>query len=135
MDPVGNLLTKIRNASAIRAERVEAPLSHLTKTVLKVLKRERYVTDVIEVKEPETGKTRLAITLRYVHGQPAITRVRRLSKPGRRVYAGVAEIPRPVGGRGTIVLSTTKGVMTDREAKKQGIGGEVLFEVIRGEEA
>lgn len=133
MDTLGNVLTKIRNASAVGQAETTAPLAKLTKAVLEVLVREGFLSEVTEELAEPGQRGQLRIGLKYVDRLPAILRVRRLSKPGRRVYAGAHQLPRPKGGYGTLILSTSAGIITAREAKKRNLGGELLCEVIRGE--
>ncbi len=124
-DPIADMLTRIRNATVARHERVDIPGSKLKKALAQILKDEGYVRDFEWVNETPQGVVRV-----YLKYGPAKARVivgiRRISKPGMRVYAGKDEIPRVLGGLGVAVLSTSKGVMTDRKARAEGVGGEVL---------
>ncbi|MEK7460859.1 MAG: 30S ribosomal protein S8 [Patescibacteria group bacterium] len=133
MDTLANLLTKVRNAYAVAKEEITAPVSKSNLAVLKVLVREGYLSSVTIEPGTEEAREHLKIVLKYDHRTPVVGRIRRLSKPGRRVYASVSQIPRPKGGYGTIILSTPEGILADRDAKKLGIGGELICEVIRGE--
>jgi small subunit ribosomal protein S8 len=133
MDSLGNVLTKIRNAYAVHQTETTVPLAKLNAAVLRVLAREGYITAVTEEKVDEQNRSQLKVVLKYVNRLPALARVRRLSKPGRRVYANAGNFPRPKGGYGTIVVSTNQGIFSSTEAKKRGLGGELLCEVIRGE--
>lgn len=135
MDTLGNIFTKIRNAYRVGKPSVSAPLSKLNMAVLRVLAKEGYVGAVTTAENPATGRTEIMIDLKYVNRQPAIGRIRRVSKPGRRVYSGVTKLPRPKGGFGTILVSTPAGIVTAAQAHKQNIGGEVLCEIIRGVES
>ncbi len=124
-DPIADMLTRIRNATVARHERVDIPGSRLKKAIAQILKEEGYVRDFEWVNETPQGIVRV-----YLKYGPQKTRVitglRRISKPGLRVYAAKDEIPRVLGGLGVAVLSTSKGVMTDKKARTEGVGGEVL---------
>ncbi|HSY24752.1 MAG TPA: 30S ribosomal protein S8 [Polyangiaceae bacterium] len=127
-DPIADMLTRIRNGSMARHERVEMPHSKLKEHVADVLKLEGYVDDV-RVSEGEEPKT-LTVVLRYGRDRTsAIDGIRRVSTPGRRVYVRHDRISRVVSGMGISILSTSRGVMTDREARRQRVGGELLCEV------
>jgi small subunit ribosomal protein S8 len=124
-DPVADLLTRIRNANLAYKDDLAAPVSKLNEAVLRILQQEGY----IESFEPEGEGVQAAfrIRLRYGKGRTrTITGLRRVSKPGRRMYAGRGELPRVMGGLGIAIVSTSQGVMTDRQASRKGIGGEVL---------
>jgi small subunit ribosomal protein S8 len=127
-DPIADMLTRIRNASLARHDRTEMPHSHLKEHVAHVLKGEGFIDDV-RVSEGEGLKT-LTLVLRYGRGkQSAIDGIRRVSTPGRRVYVRHDRIPRVLSGMGVSILSTSRGVMTDKDARKQRVGGELLCEV------
>jgi small subunit ribosomal protein S8 len=127
-DPIADMLTRIRNGSMARHDRVEMPHSKLKEHVAHVLKGEGYLDDV-RVSEAEERKT-LALILRYGRDrQSAIDGLRRISTPGRRVYVRHDRIDKVCSGMGISILSTSRGVMTDREARKQRVGGELLCEV------
>ena len=127
-DPIADMLTRIRNAALARHDRVELPHSRLKENLAGVLKSEGYVDDV-RVSEGEGPKT-LVLVLRYGRDrQSAIDGIRRVSTPGRRVYIRHDRIPRVCSGMGISILSTSRGVMTDREARKQRVGGELLCEI------
>lgn len=127
-DPIADLLTRIRNALHARHDQVEVPYSRLRHAISQVLVNERFL-DSAEV-TGEGYKRSLVLRLRYSQArQPVIEGIRRLSRPGVRRYAGAADIPRIRGGMGMCVVSTPKGLMTDRQARKNNLGGEVLFEV------
>ena len=127
-DPIADLLTRIRNGSMARHDRVELPHSRLKESVAVVLKSEGYLDDV-RVSEGEDRKT-LTVVLRYGRDrQSAIDGIRRVSSPGRRVYVRHDRIDRVCSGMGISILSTSRGVMTDREARRQRVGGELLCEV------
>lgn len=129
-DPIADMLTRIRNANALGKEAVTIPMSKLKRNVLDVLKREGFITDYRE--EGEGIKKILRVYLKYgPRGEKVIRQIRRVSKPGRRVYRDVEELKknRVVDGMGVAVVSTSKGVMSDAECRKAGVGGEVLCEV------
>ena len=122
-DPIADFLTRLRNAASRRFARVEAPLSRMKVGIAIVLKREGYIRDFEVVSEP----ARLRVHLKYgPKGDCAFRRLDRVSRPGRRVYAGRKEIPRPMGGLGVSVVSTPLGILSSREARERGVGGEVL---------
>ncbi len=128
-DPIADLLTRIRNGLQVRRQFVEVGASHVKRSVAEVLSREGYVGDIRDI-TARTGHPSLRIFLRYDEdGQPVIQRIGRVSKPGRRVYSGVRDIPRVLNGLGISVLTTSQGVLSDREARDQGVGGEILCEV------
>jgi small subunit ribosomal protein S8 len=129
MDPISDMLTRIRNGLRVHRESVEVHASRLNQSILEVLRREGYVLDTREV-EAVPGRRSLRVWLKYDRdGDPVISRIGRVSKPGCRVYRAVRELPRVLGGLGITVLTTSKGVLSDREARAQGVGGEVLCEV------
>ena len=128
-DPIADLLTRIRNAALARHDRTEIPASRLKANVAKILKDEGYIADVRETDDNE-GKKTLTIVLKYGRDRAsAIDGVRRVSRPGRRVYVRHDRIPSPFSGLGISILSTSRGVMSDREARKMKLGGELLCEV------
>lgn len=124
-DPIADLLTRIRNANAIYRESVEVPASKIKESIAKVLTREGYIKGYrVKVKE---GKRFIELYLKYSQDKErVITHLERVSKPGRRIYVGKDEIPRVRRGLGICILSTPKGILTDKEARKEGVGGEVL---------
>ena len=127
-DPVSDMLTRIRNGALARHDRVDMPHSFLKKNIAEVLKAEGFVDDVRE--SDGEGKKTLTLVLRYGRGKDsAIDGVRRVSAPGRRVYVRFDRIPRVRSGMGISILSTSRGVMTDRQAREQRVGGELLCEV------
>lgn len=127
-DPVSDMLARIRNGALARHDRVEMPHSNLKKHIAEVLKSEGFVDDVRE--SDGEGKKTLTLVLRYGRGKDsAIDGVRRVSAPGRRVYVRYDRIPRVRSGMGISILSTSRGVMTDRQAREQKVGGELLCEV------
>lgn len=126
-DPVGDLLTRIRNGQRARKDSVLSPASKLRIRVLDVLQREGYIRGY---SEEEMGPAKgVRIELKYFEGQPAIKHVARVSKPGRRIYSGSQELPRVMNGLGITIVSTPRGVLSDAEAREQNVGGEVLAEV------
>ena len=123
-DPISDMLTRIRNAQSAEKAVVSMPSSKVKVAIAKVLKDEGYVED-FAVREVE-GKETLEIGLKYYAGRPVIERIDRVSKPGLRIYKGVDAIPRVMNGLGVAIVSTPKGVMTDRKARASNVGGEVL---------
>ena len=123
-DPISDMLTRIRNAQMANKATVCVPSSKVKVAIAAVLKDEGYVED-FAVREND-GKPTLEIGLKYYAGRPVIERIDRVSKPGLRIYKGVDDIPRVMNGLGVAIVSTPKGVMTDRKARASGVGGEVL---------
>ncbi len=123
-DPIADMLTRIRNANAQRHETVDIPSSKMKKTIANILLEEGYIKSVEEIED--NGQGIIRITLKYVNKQKVITGLKRISKPGLRVYANKEELPRVLGGIGTALISTSKGIMTDKKARQEGVGGEVL---------
>ena len=127
-DPLADMLTRIRNGQQARKTSVMTPASKLRGSVLDVLQREGYIRGY-SAAESDTGKPAFSIELKYHEGQPVIAELRRISKPGRRVYSGIKDLPRYYGGLGISILSTPRGVLSDNEARNQNVGGEVLCRV------
>ena len=127
-DPIGDMLTRIRNAQMRRRDTVATPASTLRGRVLDVLKSEGYIRGYTETRN-ENGSGQFEIELKYSDAIPVIRTIERVSRPGRRVYASVKNIPVVASGLGVSILSTPKGVMADHEAKSQNLGGEVLCRV------
>ena len=123
-DPVADMLTRIRNAQMAQKNSVAMPSSKLKVAIAAVLKDEGYIDD-FAVRENE-GKSQLDIALKYYAGRPVIERIERISRPGLRVYKGSGDLPRVMNGLGIAIVSTPKGVMTDRRARATNVGGEVL---------
>jgi small subunit ribosomal protein S8 len=123
-DPIADLLTRIRNAQAVAKPAVTVPSSKVKIAITQVLADEGYI-DGFKVKS-EGGKSELHIALKYYAGQPVIERIERVSRPGLRVYKGSDAIPQVMNGLGVAIVTTPKGVMTDRKARANGVGGEVL---------
>lgn len=126
-DPIADLLTRIRNAAAVGKTEVRVPTSKIKKVVAEQLKKNGYLADVVE----EDGKPRgtLVVTINQAGTNVTFTELTRMSKPGRRVYTGAADIPKVKSGRGIVLISTSKGVMTGAEAVKNKLGGELLLKV------
>ncbi len=125
-DPVADMLTRIRNANKALHDTVELPTSKLKEEIARILKEEGYVRDY-HVDDRELPYKVLVIELKYGRGRERVlTGVKRISKPGRRIYAGKDRLPRVLGGMGTAILSTSRGVITSRTAEREGIGGEVI---------
>ena len=127
-DPVADMLTRIRNGMSVDKRFVDIPSSNLKKRIAFVLKQENYIEDFIFIKDKI--KSSIRILLKYDHrGKPVITGIERVSKPGRRVYVGSDQIPRVLDGLGIAILSTSKGVISNKTAKRMHIGGEVLCNI------
>jgi len=127
-DPLGDMLTRIRNAQMRKRPKVITPASNLRARVLDVLAEEGYIRGYTRV-DHKDGKSEIEIELKYANGQPAIRRIERVSKPGRRVYSAVKTLPMVANGLGVSILSTPKGVMPDWRAREENVGGEVLCSV------
>ena len=123
-DPIADMLTRIRNGQKARKVSVTMPSSSAKVAVARVLKDEGYITAYES--NLEGAKTDLTVELKYYEGTPVIENIKRISKPGLRVYRGTGELPKVLGGLGVAIVSTSAGVMSDRQAREQGIGGEVL---------
>lgn len=123
-DPIADMLTRIRNANAQRHEIVDVPASKMKKSIAEILLEEGYIKGYEEIEDGVQGTIR--ITLKYVNKQKVIAGLKRISKPGLRVYATKDELPKVLGGLGIALISTSKGIMTDKKARQEGIGGEVL---------
>ncbi len=123
-DPIADFLTRLRNASKARKTQVLLPYSRIKNDVARVLKQEGYITDYAV--ESDGPKQYLRITSKYMEQTPALTGLKRVSRPGLRRYVGATEIPRVRGGQGIAILSTPRGVLSNREAKRQNVGGELL---------
>ena len=128
-DPLGDMLTRIRNGQMARLREVNSPASRLRANVLNVLKEEGYIRD-FERLEIEVGKPELKIQLKYYEGEPVIKTIERVSCPGRRVYSGIRELSNVCNGLGIAILSTPRGVVSDSRARELKVGGEVLCNVI-----
>jgi small subunit ribosomal protein S8 len=127
-DPIGDMITRIRNAQMRAKPKVSSPGSKLRESVLEVLKSEGYIRGFASV-ERDSGRSELDIELKYFDGEPVIREISRVSKPGRRVYVSVKNLPRINNGLGVAILSTPKGVMADHAARDANVGGEILCTV------
>lgn len=124
-DPIADMLTRIRNANVVKHETVELPSSKMKKTLAELMVREGYLSGIEEYMDGSVPM--LKVGLKYgANNERVITGVKRISKPGLRVYAQKDNVPKVLGGLGVAILSTSKGIMTDREARKEGVGGEVI---------
>ncbi len=126
-DPLGDMLTRIRNAQMRKMSKVATPASKLRRNVLDVLAAEGYIRGYAAV--DAEGRSEFEIELKYYDGEPVIRTIERISKPGRRVYASVKNLPRVANGLGVSILSTPQGVMADHEAREKNVGGEILCRV------
>ena len=124
-DPIADMLVRIKNAAAVRKQTVKMPSSKIKVAIAKVLKDEGYILDS-RVTQVAPGKSELEISLKYYEGKPVIERLERYSRSGLRQYRGKSELPKVLGGLGVAIISTSKGIMTDAQARQQGVGGEVL---------
>ncbi len=122
-DPIADMLTRIRNAHMALHKEVKIPASKMKKAILDILKREGYID-----RYEDEGRD-LKVYLKYVKGKPAITELQKISKPGRRIYVGVDDIPRVQNGLGICILSTSKGVLEGKEAKRLNVGGELICQI------
>ncbi|ANB55504.1 30S ribosomal protein S8 [Anoxybacillus sp. B7M1] len=124
-DPIADMLTRIRNANMVRHEKLEVPASKMKKEIAEILKREGFIRDVEYIEDNKQGVLR--IFLKYgPNNERVITGLKRISKPGLRVYAKANEVPRVLNGLGIAIISTSQGILTDKEARQKGTGGEVL---------
>ena len=123
-DPISNALTIIRNGMQVRKETVDIPVSKILGEILRILKEEKYIEDFRVLKDDVQGKFK--VYLKYNGKSPAITGINRISKPGLRVYQGKRKIPRVLNGLGSAIVSTSKGVMSDRSARESNTGGEII---------
>ncbi len=127
-DPIADMLTRVRNGQTAKLSAVSMPSSKVKVEVARVLKEEGYIED-FSTADNDSGQKQLQIGLKYHNGRPVIEEIKRMSRPGLRVYKGRDDVPSVRGGLGVVILSTNKGVMTDRAARAQGVGGEVLCSV------
>ena len=123
-DPIADMLTRIRNANMVKHESLELPASNIKKQIAEILKQEGFISDVEYIEDNKQGK--LKLTLKYSKGERVIKGIKRISKPGLRVYAKADELPRVLNGLGIAIVSTSNGVVTDKVARKNNTGGEVL---------
>jgi len=126
-DPISDFLTRIRNAYDARLDFLESPSSRMKLMIAKILEREGYIGSVVE--RTEGAKKTIAVTLKYNGKEPMIRAIKRVSKPGLRVYRGASELPRVLSDIGIAIVSTSAGVMTNKEARKRKLGGEIICEV------
>jgi small subunit ribosomal protein S8 len=123
-DPVADMLTRIRNATRIKAEKVDIPISKMKLEIAKILKEEGFIRAYKILKDKRQGILR--VIPKYVDNESVILGLKRVSKPGRRVYVGSREIPRVIGGLGVTILTTSKGILSDKICRREGVGGEVV---------
>jgi len=128
VDPIGDMITRIRNAQMRSLNKVSIPSSKFRIKILDVLKKEGYISDYKSSSE-DKGKNILSVDLKYNNGMPVIKEIKRISKPGRRIYARADSIPKIQNGLGLAIVSTSKGIMTDNDARNQNIGGELICKV------
>jgi small subunit ribosomal protein S8 len=129
-DPIADFLTAIRNANTARHNEVSAPTSKMKVEIARILKEEGYINDYEVTPDEQRKQGRIKVTMRYADGRERVIRhLERVSKPGRRIYVGKADIDRVLGGLGVAILSTPRGVLTDRGARRAGVGGEILAKV------
>ena len=124
-DPIADMLTRIRNALTAKHETVEVPASNMKKAIANLLLEEGYIKNAEFVDDGLSGK--IVITLKYAEGKSVISGLKRVSRPGLRKYAGAGNMPKVLGGLGTAIVSTSKGIMTDKQAKSANVGGEMLL--------
>ncbi len=127
-DPIGDMFSRIRNGQMRSLNSVDIPSSNFRQNILKILKDEGYIKDYY-IEKTENNKIKLKINLKYFEGDPVIKEIKRISKPGRRVYSRANSIPRVMNGLGLAILSTPKGVMSDTDARKNNLGGEIICRV------
>jgi small subunit ribosomal protein S8 len=124
MDPIANLLTNIRNAQLARLSTTSAPYSKSKESICKILKNEGYIDDYKISKQKKSSQ--IQITLRYINKEPAITKIKRISKPSLRLYTSCKKMPRVLSDKGLAIISSSQGIITARQAKKLGVGGEII---------
>jgi len=127
-DPIGDMFSRIRNGQMRSLNSVDIPSSNFRQNILKILKNEGYIKDYY-IEKSQDNKINLKINLKYYEGDPVIKEIKRISKPGRRVYSRATSIPKVMNGLGLAILSTPKGVMSDAEARKNNVGGEIICRV------
>ena len=124
-DPIADMLTRIRNANTVGHETVEIPASKMKKAIAEILKEEGYITDFEVIEDNKQGM--IKVTMRYgANKEKVISGIKKISKPGLKVYAKAGEVPKVLGGLGIAIVSTSKGIVSDKEARKLGVGGEVI---------
>ena len=127
-DPIGDMFSRIRNGQMRSLNSIDIPSSNFRQNILKILKNEGYIKDYY-IEKSENNKINLKINLKYYEGDPVIKEIKRISKPGRRVYSRATSIPKVMNGLGLAILSTPKGVMSDADARKNNVGGEIICKV------
>jgi small subunit ribosomal protein S8 len=128
VDPIGDMLTRIRNGQMRSLNKIEIPFSNFRSKILDVLKKEGYIINY-EISDNKSKIKKILVKLKYYDGQPVIKEIKRVSKPGRRVYSRATSIPKVLNGLGLAILSTSKGVMSDVEATKNNLGGEIICRI------
>ena len=128
VDPIGDMLTRIRNGQMRTLNNIDIPYSNFRSKILEVLKKEGYIID-FKISESKNKIKSIQVKLKYYDGQPVIKEIKRISKPGRRVYSKATSIPKVLNGLGLAILSTSKGVMSDVEATKNNLGGEIICRI------
>ena len=128
VDPIGDMLTRIRNGQMRTLNNIDVPYSNFRSKILDVLKKEGYIID-FQISEGKNKIKWIIVKLKYYEGQPVIKEIKRISKPGRRVYSRATSIPKVLNGLGLAILSTSKGVMSDIEATKNNLGGEIICRI------
>ena len=127
-DPIADMLTRIRNANTVGHETVEIPASKMKKAIAEILKEEGYITDFDVIEDDKQGM--IKVTMKYgANKERVISGIKKISKPGLKVYAKANDVPKVLGGLGIAIISTSKGIVSDKEARKLGVGGEVIFYV------
>ncbi len=127
-DPIGDMFSRIRNGQMRSLNSVIIPSSKFRKNILEILKKEGYIKDYF-IEKNENNKTSLKVSLKYFEGDPVIKEIKRISKPGRRIYSRATSIPKVMNGLGLAIISTPKGVMSDTDARKNNIGGEIICRI------
>ena len=127
-DTIGDMLTTIRNGLSVQKEKVQTPFSKVKSNVLKVLTEEGYIKDYKIINETKAIK-KIEIVLSYINGHPSIKKISKVSKPGRKVYTKIKKLPSYYNGYGVTIVSTSKGIMTDKKARRSNLGGEILCQV------
>ena len=127
-DPIGDMFSRIRNGQMRSLDSIDIPSSNFRKNILEILKNEGYIKGYF-IEKSKSNKINIKINLKYYEGDPVIKEIKRISKPGRRIYSRANSIPRVMNGLGLAILSTPKGVMSDSEARKNNIGGEIICRV------
>ena len=129
VDPIGDMITRIRNAQMRSLSNVKIPNSKFRAKILEVLKQEGYIADYKNLSDEKNKNNILSVALKYNQGLPVIKEIKRISKPGRRIYARADSIPKIQNGLGLAIVSTSKGIMTDNDARNQNVGGEIICRV------